>query len=60
VDQDVSQSIAPKAETTMWMLFVKLLSPAEWWLEPKAKLHDNEVNQPSTSLPSPRFVDQGH
>ena len=19
----------------MWVLFVKLLSPAEWWLEPK-------------------------
>jgi hypothetical protein len=27
----------------MWMLFVKLLSPAEWWLEPKAKMGAKEI-----------------
>ena len=44
----------------MWILFVKLLSPAEWWLEPKAKLHDSEVSQPSTFVPSPHLVDPSH
>jgi hypothetical protein len=23
----------------MWVLFVKLLSPAEWWLEPKPAVY---------------------
>ena len=39
----------------MWILFVKLLSPAEWWLEPKARLHEEEASQPTTS--TPRLID---
>jgi hypothetical protein len=30
-------------KNAMWMLFVKLFSPVEWWLEPKAKLHAKEI-----------------
>jgi hypothetical protein len=44
----------------MWVLFVKLLSPAEWWLDPKPGLrtpsHVTIDRQGPVSEPSPRSV----
>ena len=36
----------------MWILFVKLFSPAPWWLEPKARRIRQAIgNWPSEALP---------
>ena len=40
----------------MWLLFVKLISPVEWWLEPKPKKAIRLRNvdfAPAAQLPSP-------
>ena len=34
--------------TEMWVLFVKLLSPAPWWLEPKHQEDRKVVNYRAT------------
>jgi hypothetical protein len=37
-----------RKRTAMWVLFVKLISPVEWWLEPKPRVHRQETTRPAT------------
>jgi hypothetical protein len=38
----------------MWVLFVKLLSPAEWWLDPKLQLTTAPTTAPAPQQSAPK------
>ncbi len=45
----------------MWVLFVKLLSPADWWLDPKPRLRTAQTTAaaPQRSVPEPASPSSG-